>query len=252
MGVVKADWLGFASTLDKASVDMLYVDPPFKTGRSQYTPVRANVAAWRRGTTAAATKYVDAWPTMVEYVAWLRERLVATIPAMKVSGNVLIHCDWRASHHIRLLMDEVLGADRFVNHLVWAYGLGGSSPRCFARKHDDIFLYCVEPKHAFFQAPRVAATSRRLAGKTKKATDVLDVPSINNMSRERTGYPTQKPIALLEMLVGACSPAGGLVVDPCCGSGTTLVAAKKLGRVFAGSDVNPAAVAVARKRLANT
>jgi site-specific DNA-methyltransferase (adenine-specific) len=252
MRVERADWLALAKTLEAGSVDMLYVDPPFNTGKVQRTPVRAGNAKSRRRTTARTTAYADAWPTVDDYISWLRERLDATLPAMKASGNVLIHCDWRASHHIRLLLDDLLGPDRFVNHLVWSYGLGGSSPRCFARKHDDILFYCIDPARAYFVAPRVAATSRRLAGTTKKATDVLNVPSLNNMSRERTGYPTQKPLALLDMLVRACCPSQGLVLDPCCGSGTTLVAAAHADRAWLGCDVNADAVAVARARLANT
>jgi DNA modification methylase len=186
---------------------------------------------------------------MDAYVAFLRQRLVATLPALKPSANVLVHCDWRASHHIRLLLDEVLGADRFVNHLVWAYGLGGSSPRMFARKHDDILFYCVEPARYWFEAARVPATSHRMKGQTKKATDVLDIPSINNMARERTGYPTQKPLALMDVLVRACCPPAGLVLDPCCGSGTTLVAAVRGGRRAVGCDVSADAVAIASRRL---
>jgi DNA modification methylase len=167
---------------------------------------------------------------------------------MKPSANVLIHCDWRACHHIRVMMDDVLGAGNFVNHLVWAYGLGGSSPRTFARKHDDILFYRVS-EAGWFEAPRVPATSRRMRGQTKKATDVLDIPSLNNMSRERTGYPTQKPLALLDVLVRACCPPGGLVLDPCCGSGTTLVAALRAGRRAAGFDVSEEAVRVATGRV---
>lgn len=252
MSVERSDWLTLAKTLQARSVDMLYVDPPFNTGKPQRTPVRAQAAKQRRGTTARHTAYADAWPTMFDYTAWLRDRLLATLPAIKPSGNILIHCDWRASHHIRLLLDDLLGPDRFVNHLIWSYGLGGSSPRCFARKHDDILFYCLNPGQYYFLAPRVPATSRRLAGKTKKATDILDIPSLNNMSRERTGYPTQKPLALLELLIQACCPPAGLVLDPCCGSGTTLVAATRLRRSCVGCDINPAAVAVTRKRLANT
>ena len=90
------------------------------------------------------------------------------------------------------LIESRLGAASFVNHLVWHYGLGGSSPRRFARKHDDILYHAAGPAY-WFEAPRVPATSRRLAGQTKKATDVLDVPAINNQARERTGWPTQKP-----------------------------------------------------------
>src|SRR5690606_8589933 len=151
-------------------------------------------------------------------------------PALRPSASVLIHVDWRTSHRVRVLLDDLLGEDRFVNHLIWRYGLGGSSPRRFARKHDDILWYCLAPDLDYFGPPMVPATSRRMAGRLKKATDVLDIPSINNMAAERTGYPTQKPLALLELLVSACCPPGGTVLDPCCGSGTTLVAAARSGR----------------------
>ncbi|MBX3389931.1 MAG: site-specific DNA-methyltransferase [Phycisphaeraceae bacterium] len=235
----RADWLTFAQALPRASIDVLYADPPFNTGKP------------RTGLRGHSARYRDAWPTNGHYIRWLRERLQATLPALKPTANILLHIDYRTSHHVRLLLDELLGPDRFVNHLIWSYGLGGSSPRCFARKHDDILFYCVNPKKYYFHPPRVPATSRRMQGQTKKATDILDIPSLNNMATERTGYPTQKPLALLELLVEACSPPGGTVLDPCCGSGTTLVAAKNLGRIGIGCDQSAAAVRTAKKRLAS-
>lgn len=226
-------------------MDYLYADPPFNTGKSQRTPPGAP----RAGRVVEAT-YDDSWASMGEYIAWLRERMRATLPALKPTSLVAIHCDYRACHHIRLMLDDVFGADRFVNHLIWHYGLGGSSPRRFARKHDDVLLYCIEPNRYWFEPPMVPATSRRLRGQMKKATDVLDIPSINNMASERTGYPTQKPLALLDVLVRACCPTDGLVLDPCCGSGTTLVAAAGSGRRAIGFDRSARAVASARARLA--
>ena len=202
------------------------------------------------GAGGEALSYPDSWASVGDWVAWLRERLGATLPAISPTGSVLLHVDWRTAHHARLLLDGLLGADRFVNHLIWSYGLGGSSPRRFARKHDDILFYCLDPDRYYFDPPRVPATSRRMEGQTKKATDVLDIPSLNNMASERTGYPTQKPRTLLELLVGACCPPGGVVLDPCCGSGTTLVAAARLGRRAIGCDINPDAVRIARARLA--
>jgi DNA modification methylase len=239
------DWLERVLEVVPASVDFLYADPPFNTGQAQRTPPGAP----RAGRVVEA-KYDDAWSTMEGYISWLRERLLATLPALKPTSLVAIHCDFRACHHIRLMLDEVLGADRFVNHLIWHYGLGGSSPRRFARKHDDVLLYCIEPDLYWFEPPMVPATSRRLRGQMKKATDVLDIPSLNNMARERTGYPTQKPVALLDVLVRACCPTGGLVLDPCCGSGTTLVAAAEAGRRAIGFDRSAQAIATTRARLA--
>ncbi len=244
-GVQLGDWLSLASSLPPASIDFLYADPPFNTGSTKRTPPGAH----RRGR-AALARFPDSWPTMPAYIAWLRERLGATLPALRPSAVLALHIDQRASHHVRLLLDELLTPGCFVNHLVWSYGLGGSSPRRFARKHDDILVYAVDPRAYYFEPPRVPATSRRLKGALKKATDVLDIPSLNNMARERTGYPTQKPLALLRLLVGAFCPAHGTVLDPCCGSGTTLLAARTLGRNAIGFDVNPDAVRLARARLA--
>lgn len=245
--VQQGDWLDLARGLPAHSIDLLYTDPPFNTGRTHATPPNAHR---RNDRGRIPTAFHDRWPDMTAYISWLRVRLEATLPAMKPTANVLVHGDQRASHHIRLMLDDLLGADRFVNHLIWHYGLGGSSPRSFARKHDDILYYCLEPSRYYFEAPRVPATSNRLRGHTKKATDVLNIPSLNNMASERTGYPTQKPLALLELLIGAMCPPGGRVLDPTCGSGTTLVAAARLGRKAVGFDVNPVAVRTAHRRLA--
>lgn len=236
------DWLAAAANLPPASLDLLYADPPFNTGEIQ---------------SDRAGSYQDSWPTTASYIHWLRERLEATLPALRPTASILLHVDFRVCHHARLLVDDLLGPDRFVNHLIWSYGLGGSSPRRFARKHDDILFYGVTDRY-YFDPPMIPATSARMAGQMKKSTDVLslpaidvlDIPSINNMAKERAGYPTQKPLALLELLVKACCPPGGTVLDPCCGSGTALVAAAKNGRNAIGFDINPDAIAVARARFA--
>ncbi len=232
--VEQLEWIDHVQRQSDAAIDLFYVDPPFNTGKVQ---------------AAHAGSYQDSWATTDAWVAWFRERIEATIPKIKQTGSILIHVDWRTSHRVRVLLDEILGEDRFVNHLIWRYGLGGSSPRRFARKHDDILFYCIDPKGYYFEPPMVPATSNRMKGQLKKATDVLDVPTLNNMADERVGYPTQKPLALLRMLVGACCPVDGLVYDPCCGSGTTLVAAQELGRKFIGSDQSGDAVRVAQSRL---
>ncbi len=243
--ITQTDWLDGVQTLAPASIDLVYVDPPFATGKTQ---------RGRSGT------YDDAWPSLDAWVLWLGERLIATRPLLKNTGSILLHVDWRTSHRARVVLDEVFGPESFVNHLVWAYGLGGSSPRRFARKHDDILFYAAQPEQHYFEPPRVPATSRRLRGQTKKATDVIDlpaadvlrVPTINNMALERTGYPTQKPLALLTLLIEACCPPGGLVLDPCCGSGTTLLAAQTTARRWIGLDRSPEAVAIARQRCSTT
>ena len=227
-----ADCLEVLAGWPEAIVDLAYLDPPFNTGRRH---------------SAAQASYPDAWPSLAAYLDFLRRRVEAIRRVLGPMGSILVHCDWRVSHHVRVMLDSVFGESNFVNHLIWAYGLGGSSPRRFARKHDDILFYARGPGY-FFEPPLVPATSNRMKGRLKKASDVLQIPAINNMAAERTGYPTQKPLALLSLLVEACCPAGGLVLDPFCGSGTTLVAAAASDRRFIGIDVNPTAVRIARSR----
>lgn len=215
-------------------IDLVYVDPPFNTGRT---------LEGRGG-----LSFGDRFGGTDGFLSFLRPRLEACIGALAPDGAILVHVDWRTSHRVRVLLDDLLGERAFVNHIVWHYGLGGSGPRSFARKHDDILFYAKGPAY-HFTAPRVPARSARLAGRTKKATDVLDIPAINNMAFERTGWPTQKPLALLSTLVDACCPPGGTVLDPMCGSGTTLVAAARSGRSCHGIDADQRALKIAAWRL---
>lgn len=215
-------------------VHLSYLDPPFNTGRVQKT---------------ASAQYHDRFDSMAEYLAFMRPRLESVRRVLVPNGAILLHCDWRTCHHLRLLLDELFGETNFVNHLIWSYGLGGSSPRRFARKHDDILFYAKGDDY-YFDPPRVPATSQRMRGQSKKCTDVLEIASINNMADERVGYPTQKPLELLRLLINACCPRDGVVLDPFCGSGTTAVAAARCGRRYIGIDQNPDAVAVAHARCA--
>lgn len=232
--VMCADALEVLRAVPPCAADLVYLDPPFNTGQE------------RTGTNGS---FADLWPDRTAYLAFLRPVIRAARRTLRPTGSILLHCDWRSCHHARRMLDATFGESNFVNHLIWSYGLGGSSPRRFARKHDDILFYGRTEAY-WFDPPRVPATSQRLRGRLKKATDVLEVPSINNMALERTGYPTQKPLALLEMLVRACAPPDGLVIDPMCGSGTALVAAARCARRYLGADVNPDAVRIARQRLA--
>ena len=239
--VLEGDCLDVLPSLGEGEVSLIYADPPFATGGTRRGRARG-------GGSGEFLAYEDRWDSLDSYLEFLRPRLEAMHRALAPEGAILLHVDWRSSHRVRCLLDDVFGPDRFVNHVIWHYGLGGSSPSRFARKHDDI-LYYARGDERWFDPPLVPATSRRLAGGLKKATDVLDIPSINNMAKERTGWPDQKPLALLELLVRACCPPGGRVVDPVCGSGTTLEAADRVGRRAIGIDRSPAAIAVVRDRL---
>jgi DNA modification methylase len=231
---IRGDCLEVLKTIPHGRFDLAYLDPPFNTGKTQ---------------SASEATYEDRWPGITSYLAFMRVRVQAIISSLKDNGSILLHCDWRTCHHFRVMLDELLGPERFINHLIWRYGLGGSSPRRFARKHDDILFYARSDEY-YFDPPRVPATSNRMKGMTKKACDVIDIPSINNMALERVGYPTQKPLALLELLIGACCPPGGSVVDPFCGSGTTIIAANRLGRQALGIDAHAEALRIAGERCA--
>jgi len=234
--LVLGDCLAALGGLGDASVDLAYADPPFFSGRT------------RRG--RAGARFGDCWGGDLDgYVGWLVARLAPLRRVLRPTGSVYVHLDWRAVHHVKVALDAHWGRERFLNEIVWLYGLGGSSPRHWPRKHDTLLWYACEPGRQHFEAPRVPARSRRMAGGTKKAPDWWDIPAINNQARERTGWPTQKPEALLERIVASSCPPGGLVIDLFSGSGTTAVVAARLGRRFYACDVSPRAIEVAATRL---
>ncbi len=250
-------------------VALVYLDPPFGTGRD-------------------FGAYDDRWEGGRHgLVEALRPRLERCHRLLAGDGSLLVHLDHRIAHLVAVLLDELFGPGAreprkgepiagFRNELIWTYGLGGSTATTYPRKHDTLLWYSKGATWTF-AAPRMPARSMRMRGKTKKQLDVFlgpprlddldtptaiedaasssglgdvwDVASLNNMAKERTGYPTQKPLALLEPLVRAHSREGELVVDPFCGSGTSLVAAVRAGRRAIGIDVSAEAVRVARGRL---
>jgi DNA modification methylase len=239
-------------------IALAYLDPPFGTGRD-------------------FGAYDDRWASREALLGMLRPRLAAIHRLLSADGSILVHVDHRIAPGAALLLDEIFGpgdrdppraipAPGFRNELIWTYGLGGSSRRFYPRKHDVIFWY-TRGSSWTFEPPTMPARSRRMAGREKKQLDVFvgppaldddapvlsdvwDLPAINNMARERTGYPTQKPLALLERLVAAHSRPGDLVIEPFCGSGTSVVAAVRLGRRAIGIDASAQAIAVTERRLA--
>ena len=254
------------------SADLVYLDPPFNSGRTHYQTVNG----------ARVGAFSDSWKWTAESEALLRETAALCRPAgtmlrafadafgrrplaaylarmgatltelrrvMTPEASAYLHCDPSVSAHLRILMDAVFGAGNFQNEIAWAYGLGGGSGKKFSPKHDSILFYAKGRRRRFFK-PQTPATSARMRGMQKGMTDVWsDIPSLNNMARERTGYPTQKPLALLERIISASSRPGDVVLDPFCGSGTTLIAAENLGRGWIGMDASPSALAIASDRL---
>lgn len=223
-------------------IDLIYLDPPFFSNRN-YEVI------W--GDEAEVRSFEDRWEGGISvYTAWMRERVIELKRVLKPTGSMYLHCDWHASHYLKVMLDDVFGTSNFLNNIVWLYGLGGSSTRYWPRKHDDIFWYSKSPNGQYFEADRVPARSVRLKGQEKKATDYWDIPSINNMAKERLGYPTQKPEALLERVIRSSSQPNDIVLDPFAGCGTTQVVAHRLGRQWVGIDISPTAVELMRRRIA--
>jgi len=176
-------------------------------------------------------------------------RLLELRRVLKPTGSLYIHCDGAAGHYLKVAMDAVFGAENFLNDIAWCYGLGGSSRRYLPRKHDSILWYSGAPNGHYFAPEMIPATSVRMAGQVKKVPDYWLIPTINNMAKERTGYPTQKPEALLERIIKTSSRPGDLVLDPFCGSGTTIVVAQRLGRRWVGIDCRAEAIKITQRRL---
>jgi site-specific DNA-methyltransferase (adenine-specific)/adenine-specific DNA-methyltransferase len=249
----------------KGAVDLVYIDPPFATGRDF------------RGREALA--YRDRWGSSPgEFLAFLEPRLALCCDLLAPGGSLYVHLDYRRVHHARLLLDRLLGEDRFRNEIIWHYRSGGRGEGSFAFKHDTILTYG-KSAHTYFDGASVmiprgarsnhmkrgvdeggrAYRSIRSGGKEYRyyedegviPDDVWsDIGHLQQRDPERTGYPTQKPEALLERVVRASSPPGGLVMDLFCGSGTTLAVAGRLGRRWVGCDQGALAIETCQRRLA--
>jgi 16S rRNA G966 N2-methylase RsmD len=238
-----------------ARAALVYIDPPFALGRSLSSTIHFDTGA--RSGELERWRWSDAWGGLDVYLAFMEQVLVGVHALLCEDGSLLLHCDHHAAPYLAVLCDRIFGSgDRgaesgaagFRNELIWSYGLGGSSGRCYPKKHDTIFWY-TRGRQWTFLPPMTEATSARLRGQQKKAPDVFELPSLNNMALERTGYPTQKPLALLERLITAHSNTGDVVVDLFGGSGTTALAATRLGRRAISVDASREAIALQRDRL---
>lgn len=255
--LVCRDNLGYMQTLAAESCDLIYVDPPFKTDR-------------RRTTRRSATGFDDRWSDDLDgYLSFLKPRLGEMHRLLADRGSLYVHVDWRTAHYVKVSLDGIFGRQNFLNEIIWSYRTGGRSSQWFARKHDTILLYAKRVgQHTFhlqrggeFRTdglrydedgrPFKSTRNGRLyfSADGPALTDVWEIPFLSTVSRERTGYPSQKPLALLERIVRASSNPGDLVADFFCGSGTTLAAADRLGRRWMGCDVETEAVEISAKRL---
>ena len=241
--LIWGDNLHAMRTLPSESVDLIYIDPPFFSNRFY------NVI-W--GDEHEKRSFSDIWEGGLDgYLIWLNARLYEMKRLLRSTGPIYVHCGWHASHYIKVELDKIFGYDNFRNEIVWTYGLGGSSRRYFSRKHDVVLFYS-KTDHYHFSKPLVPATSQRMKGEMKGMLDTwTDIPSLNNQAKERVGYPTQKPEALVKRIIEASSQEGDTVLDAFVGGGTTAVVAQQLGRRWIVMDQSRVAVAVTAERLKN-
>ena len=237
------------------AVDLIYADPPFFSNK-QYEII------WGNG--AEQKVYEDRWKGGINvYIEWMKERLWQCYRVLKDTGSMYLHCDWHASHRLRVAMDDIFGDGNFLNEIIWHYHTGGVSKHMWGRKHDTILFYTKSrnwvynliKEKRYYEKPFFEATE----GYQKDADgrlyimahpdDVWEIPAVLNLSKERLGYPTQKPEALLKHIIEASSNKDDIVLDPFCGCGTTLVVAHQLGRKWIGVDVSPIACNLMRDRL---
>ena len=259
------DNLPVLQALPPGSVDLIYIDPPFNTGHAQ-SRVRLRTERSANGDRTGfggqryktvrlgEQAYADAFE---DYEAFLAPRLAEAHRVLASAGSLYFHIDYREAAYCKLLLDGIFGRASFLNEIIWAYDYGARSRKKWPAKHDNILVYVKDPDHYTFNydaldripymAPGLVGPAKAARGKTP--TDVWWHTIVSPTGKEKTGYPTQKPLGILRRIVAASSPPGGLVLDFFAGSGTTGVAAHELGRRFILVDSNPQALAVMRQRL---
>ena len=263
--IVQGDSLRALDELPRAFARLIYIDPPFNTGRVQSRErmrARSSPAGSRRGFAGRryeverleSPSYDDAFD---DYIGFLLPRIEAALPCLTPDGSLFVHLDYREAHYVKVALDRLLGRDRFKNEIIWAYDFGGRPKRWWPAKHDTIFWYVLDPKRYVFrydEMDRIPYMAPGLVGKEKAArgktpTDVWWHTIVPTNGKEKTGYPTQKPLGVLERIVKVHTDPGDVVLDFFAGSGTTGEAAARLDRGFVLIDEHPDAIATMVRRL---
>lgn len=264
--VVFGDNLTLLHALPDESMALIYIDPPFNSGKVQSRTRLRNEAAEDGDRVGFGGKHYRSHPigTMSfpdaydDYLAFLEPRLQEARRVLRPDGSLYFHSDYREVHYCKVLLDSIFGRNSFLNEIIWAYDFGGRSRRRWPAKHDNILWYAKDPRSYVFnvdEMERVPYMAPGLVGKEKAARGKLPTDTwwntiVPTNGKERTGYPTQKPLAILKRIVTASSRPGDWVLDFFAGSGTTGAACLELGRRFILADNNPEAIQVMRARFA--
>ena len=256
--IVHGDAFEIAAMVPDASIDAIYIDPPFGTGATRH---------------GRGLRYADRADDPDAFVAWLAPLFEHSRRVLTNEGSLFVHLDYRAVHYVKVALDRIFGRERFVNEIVWCYSVGGKSRHGFGRKHDTILWYARSDHWAFYpDAIRVArrgGSHMRLVDGVQEKTDRktgrvyrypvaagkipedwwTDIETLNHSDRERTGWPSQKPERLIERILAAVTRPGDRVADWFAGSGTTAAVAQRLGRRFLVVEREVEAISVCAKRL---
>ncbi|MEC3797684.1 site-specific DNA-methyltransferase [Bacillus velezensis] len=271
MSIFLGDCLEQLKNIPDETVDLIYLDPPFYTQKTQKLRARDNLKEY---------SFDDSWESIQEYFNFIKDRLLECHRVLKKSGSIFLHCDKSASHYLRVALDEVFGMDKFRSEIIWAYKRWSNSKIGLLNNHQTIYFYSKSKKFKFntiytdYSATtnidqilqdrvrnenaksvyKLDENGKPIIGKEKKGvplSDVWNIPFLNPKAKERTGYPTQKPILLLEQILKVATDEGDVVLDPFCGSGTTLVTADIMNRQYIGIDISEDAIELTKQRLDN-
>jgi site-specific DNA-methyltransferase (adenine-specific) len=261
------DNLEFLGALPDESVDLIYIDPPFNTGKKQaHTQLRTTQSEQgdrvgfkgKRYETIklGSFSYMDLFD---DFMAFIEPRLVEAHRVLTPTGSLYFHIDYREVHYCKILLDQLFGRESFLNEIIWAYDYGARTRKKWPPKHDNILWYAKNPADYIFNVndiDRIPYLAPGLVGPEKAARGKLPTDTwwhtiVPTNSKEKTGYPTQKPLGILRRIIRASSRPGSTVLDFFAGSGTTGAACLELERGFILIDDNPQSIEIMRKRFAN-
>jgi site-specific DNA-methyltransferase (adenine-specific) len=268
--VVHGDCLDVLKTIPDGSIDLIYIDPPFNTGRVQKRERLQTVAcaenevgdrngfAGRRYRTERISTDEGYSDSFDDYLGYLEPRLREAHRVLSEAGSLYFHIDYREVHYCKILLDGIFGRDSFINEVIWAYDYGARTTKRWPAKHDNILFFAKDPKKFHFdvtEVDRIAYMAPGLVGPEKAARGKLPTDTwwhtiVSPTGKEKLGYPTQKPIGILRRIIRASAPKGGVVLDFFAGSGTAGAAALEHGCSFILVDQSVAAIKTMRKRFA--